>query len=64
MAEEAATGTREWARLWLSEERLVPYLETCGGDAGRAVELREWNGRPVTRVQDGDRGRMMGRYHG
>lgn len=43
MAEEAATGTREWARLWLSEERLVPYLETCGGDAGHAIELHEWN---------------------
>lgn len=43
MAEEMATGTREWAGLWLSEERLVPYLEACGGDADRAVELHEWN---------------------
>lgn len=43
MAEEAATGTREWARLWLSEERLVPYLAACGGDCERALELYEWN---------------------
>ena len=43
MAEEMTTGTREWAGLWLSEERLAPYLEACGGDAGRAVELHEWN---------------------
>ena len=43
MAEETATGNREWAGLWLSEERLAPYLEACGGDADRAVELHEWN---------------------
>lgn len=43
MAEEMTTGTREWAGLWLSEERLAPYLEACGGDADRAVELHEWN---------------------
>ncbi len=41
MAEEMTTGTREWAGLWLSEERLAPYLEACGGDADRAVELHE-----------------------
>ena len=38
MAEEMATGTREWAGLWLSEERLVPYLEACGGDADRGEQ--------------------------
>ena len=25
------------------EERLAPHFAACGGDAGRSVELREWN---------------------
>lgn len=41
--EDATTDTRTWAGLWLSEERLEPYLVACGGDADRAVELHEWN---------------------
>ena len=41
--EDVTTDTRAWAGLWLSEERLAPYLAVCGGDADRAVELHEWN---------------------
>ncbi|ANE23454.1 hypothetical protein AAY81_03395 [Denitrobacterium detoxificans] len=33
----------QWAKRWLSEERLEPYLRRCDGDIGRAIELYEWN---------------------
>ena len=38
-----ATGTRAWAERWLSPERFEPYLAACDGDAGRALDLYEWN---------------------
>lgn len=33
----------EWAKRWLSSERLAPYLAACGGDIKRALDLYEWN---------------------
>ena len=36
-------GTRAWAERWLSPERFEPYLAACDGDAGRALDLYEWN---------------------
>lgn len=32
-----------WAERWLSAPRIEPYLAACGGDAGRALALYEWN---------------------
>ena len=36
-------GTRAWAERWLSPERFERYLAACDGDAGRALDLYEWN---------------------
>lgn len=33
----------EWAERWLSSSRLSSYLNLCGGDVDRALELHEWN---------------------
>ena len=33
----------EWAERWLSTSRLSSYLDLCGGDIDRALELHEWN---------------------
>ena len=33
----------EWAERWLSPSRLSSYLNLCGGDVERALELHEWN---------------------
>lgn len=32
-----------WAEKWLSAERFTPYLESCGGDAEKALDLYRWN---------------------
>ena len=34
---------REWAERWLSPSRFSSYLDVCGGDVDRALELHEWN---------------------
>ncbi len=34
---------REWAERWLSSSRFSSYLDACGGDVDRALELHEWN---------------------
>lgn len=34
---------REWAERWLSPSRLSSYLDLCGGDVDRALDLHEWN---------------------
>lgn len=36
-------NTMEWAKRWLSVERLAPYLAACDGDIDRAFDLYEWN---------------------
>ena len=41
--ERHGAATRLWAEKWLSTERLAPYLEECGGNIDRALELYEWN---------------------
>ncbi len=33
----------EWAERWLSSSRISVYLDVCGGDIERALELHEWN---------------------
>lgn len=33
----------EWAERWLSPSRLSSYLNLCGGDVKRALEMHEWN---------------------
>lgn len=33
----------EWAKRWLSAARFSTYLDVCGGDAEKALELHEWN---------------------
>lgn len=33
----------EWAERWLSPSRLSSYLDLCGSDVDRALELHEWN---------------------
>lgn len=33
----------EWAERWFSPSRLSSYLNLCGGDVERALELHEWN---------------------
>lgn len=41
---EPKTASRcEWAERWLSTSRLSSYLDLCGGDIDRALELHEWN---------------------
>ncbi len=45
-AEEGAAGRGQilpWAEKWLSAERLAPYLKSCDGDAGKALDLYRWN---------------------
>ncbi len=32
-----------WAEKWLSAERFAPYLESCDGDAEKALSLYRWN---------------------
>lgn len=32
-----------WAEKWLSVERFAPYLESCDGDAEKALDLYRWN---------------------
>ncbi len=32
-----------WAEKWLSAERFAPYLESCDGDVGKALDLYRWN---------------------
>ena len=32
-----------WAEGWLSAERLAPYLEACGGEIDKALDLYRWN---------------------
>lgn len=32
-----------WAEGWLSAERLTPYLEACGSDVDKALDLYRWN---------------------
>lgn len=36
-------GIPPWAEKWLSSERFAPYLESCGGNAGKALDLYRWN---------------------
>lgn len=43
MGNAADVETRAWAERWLSAERSAPYLEACGGDVERALDLYEWN---------------------
>lgn len=33
----------EWVERWLSPSRLSSYLDLCGGDVDRALELHEWS---------------------
>ena len=33
----------EWAERWLSPSRLSSYLDLCGGDVDRALDLHEWS---------------------
>lgn len=57
MAEETATGNREWAGLWLSEERFVPYLEAS--EATRTAPSSSTSG-----MVDPRRGYKMGAVGG
>ena len=45
---EASEGRRRkavlmWAEGWLSAERLTPYLEACGGDVDKVLDLYHWS---------------------
>lgn len=42
-AEPKIASRCEWAEHWLSTSRLSSYLDLCGGDIDRALELHEWN---------------------
>ena len=41
--EERRKAVLMWAEGWLSAERLAPYLEACGGDVDKALDLYRWN---------------------
>jgi hypothetical protein len=40
-----AAGVDKWVKHWISEPRLVRYLDAVGGDESAAMNLYVWNGR-------------------
>ena len=38
-----AADPEEWVDDWITPARFAPYLDACGGDTDKALDLYEWN---------------------